>query len=153
MDWIQEDVDAIDTNHRFSAIMFRLAQHNPEEALRRFRDVSAPRRRGELARNISKYIADADPDTAATWLENEVGGWFQMGAAAYAANELAEDDPIKGANFAIRFQNPRLLKRAVHEALKVFHSRDPQGMHSWAITVTAPTAQEAVQAEIERLSR
>ncbi len=118
MNWLLSDVEAIDSNDRFSSAMYKLAQHDHQAALEYFHEVPSARRRGELTRNISKYIAAADPETAVTWLENEVDGWFQLGTAAHAVNELAEDEPTVGANFAIRFKNPRLLKRTVHEALK-----------------------------------
>ena len=151
MEWIQNDIDALDSNGRFSSAMFELAQHDHEEALERFRNITAPKRRGELARSISQFIAIGDPEAAVNWLENEVVGWFQKDAAAEAANELAEKEPTLGANFAIRFENPRLLKRTIHEALKVFHNQDPQGMQSWANILTDETVREAVRAEIERL--
>ena len=133
--------------------MSELDQLDHKAALEQYRKIPSATRRGRAASNMSKQVALADPDLAVTWLENEVSGYYQTHAAAEAANELAEKEPTLGANFAIRFNNPRLLKRTVHEALKVFANEDPEGMQSWANTVTDPTAREAVQAEIERLSQ
>ncbi len=153
LQWLQSDVDALDSKHRVNYAISDLARHDHEAALEAFRNIASTERRGSIARNIAESIAEADPQLAVTWLENEVDGWYQVSAAAEAANELAESDPTLGADFAIRFNEPQLRARAVHEALKVFHDRDTDGMHRWASGVTDPTARKVVRAEIDRLTQ
>ena len=153
MEWLQNDIDALDSNDRYVSMMFELAQHDHEAALKYFRTTKSAKRRGEIARNIDEYIGLADPETAVSWIEGELEGWYQLSTAGETARALSHKDPALGADFAIQFKNPRLLKRAVHEALNVFKDRDAQGMQTWANSVTDPTAREAVQAEFERLSK
>lgn len=153
MEWLQNDIDALDSNDRYVSMMFELAQHDHEAALKYFRATTSTKRRGEIARNIDEYIGLADPETAVSWIENEIHCWYQLATVAETATALSHKGPALGANFAIRLQNPRLLKRAVHEVLKVFKDRDAEGMQTWANSVTDPTTRKAVQAEIARLSK
>lgn len=83
---------------------------------------------------------------AVTLIETELSGWYRSDSARKCANELAESDPLQGANFALRFQDPRLLILTVTEAVKVFNQRDPEGLAQWVRGLPEGTAREAALA-------
>jgi len=149
LQWVREfsEGQRFEYHTPYSNALWNLAKSEPQIAMDAIRELP-PAARSAAFRNLGDKFAEKFPAETIALFEESLDGWNLADIAGRTARELAEDDGVAGAEFALMFADPDVRRQAIEEAVAQFRRRDGEGLEQWAVEIDDPALREEVGAAI-----